>query len=86
MEAERLKYRCSLCVADGRCVRTMRHSIDFNDQLSIECDEIDNKAIDWMLPAKLPTGESTISQRLPQACFGTCLGLSQLQRSRLEPR
>src|SRR5262249_51461328 len=53
---------------------------------AIDRDEINNKAVDRMLPTKLPMRQPAISQRLPQASFATCLGLSQLQGFRFEPR
>jgi hypothetical protein len=64
----------------------MRHPVDFNNQLAIDRNEIDNEAINRMLPAKLPVRQPAISQRLPQTGFGACLGLSQLQGSRFELR
>ena len=57
----------------------MRHSIDFNNQFAVDRNKIDNKPVDRMLPAELPMRQPAISQRLPQTCFGTRLGVSQLQ-------
>src|SRR6266849_8673858 len=86
VEAERFKYRCPLCVVDSCRFGIMRHSIDFNNQFAIDRNKIDNKPVDRMLPAELPMRQPAISQRLPQTCFGTRLGVSQLQGSRFEPR
>jgi hypothetical protein len=54
----------------------MRHPIDFNNQLAIDRNEIDDKAVDRMLSAKFSTRQPPISQRLPQTRFGACLSLS----------
>jgi hypothetical protein len=48
-------------------------AINFDDQLSVDRDEIHDVSIDGMLAAKFPTRQPAIAQRLPKPRLGACL-------------
>src|ERR1700730_3018633 len=80
MEAEGFEDAVTLCIAGDFCIRAMRRSVNLDDQPSIERYEVDDVPVNWMLAAKFPMIESTVSQSLPQAGFGGGLGCAQLAR------
>jgi hypothetical protein len=51
----------------------MRHAIDLDDQLAVECDEVDHIPVDRMLATKFPPCQPPVAQRLPQLRFSTRL-------------
>ena len=48
----------------------MRPAVDFNDQLAVETDEVDDVSIDWMLAAEFPPRQLTIAQLAPEQLLG----------------
>jgi hypothetical protein len=51
----------------------MRRPIDFDDQLAIDCSEVDDEPVYHMLSAKFPSGKPPVTQRLPETRFGARL-------------
>ena len=66
VETEVLERLCPVLVASPLVVGGMRSAVDFDDQLRIETDEIDDKSVDWMLAAKLPARQLTIAKLAPK--------------------
>ena len=54
MESASFEQRGSSIVTLDLRRRGMRHAVDFDNQLSVECDEVDDVPIDRMLAAELP--------------------------------
>ncbi|MGX1286825.1 hypothetical protein AB7M50_005950 [Bradyrhizobium elkanii] len=51
----------------------MRHAIDFNDQLAVKRNEINNVPVNRVLATKLPPRQSSVAQCLPKLRFGARL-------------
>jgi len=49
------------------------YSIDLDNQLSVQSDEINDISIDGVLATEFPACQPPIAQRLPELCF--CTGL-----------
>jgi hypothetical protein len=45
-------------------------AIDFNDELSVEADEIEDVALEWHLPAEFDSVEAPVAQQEPQLPLG----------------
>jgi hypothetical protein len=43
----------------------VRHAINFDDQLSVKCHEVDDVSIDRVLAPKFPARQLPIAERLP---------------------
>jgi hypothetical protein len=56
----------------------MLSTVDFDDQPSFEADEIDNVAIDRLLPSEPPASQPSIAQQAPQGTFRIRHALAEL--------
>lgn len=48
----------------------MNTSVHFNFELVLDAERVKNEAVEWMLPAKFQTGETAVTESLPQFLFG----------------
>ena len=54
VKAEALELSSAFVVASALPIRCVRATVDFDNELAIERDEIDDVACNWMLAPKLP--------------------------------
>ncbi len=69
-EAKRLEHPCPLRITSDLRRRTVRLSIDFDDQLAVERDEINGVSVNRVLAAKLAACKLATPQRLPEHRLG----------------
>src|SRR5262245_32744550 len=64
----------------------MLPAIDFDDELPVGAEEVDDVSIDWDLPLEFPTGEAAVAQAKPERArrFG-CDAVAWRSRSVLSP-
>jgi hypothetical protein len=68
----RFQRRSSVAVPFSLLV--MLTAVDFDDELRLGADEIDDVSVDRDLPLEFPTGEAAVTQAKPQQALG--VGLS----------
>jgi len=56
----------------------MLTAVDFDNQLGLIADEVDNEHADLVLSAKLAALKPSVAQLLPQLRFGICLRPAQI--------
>jgi hypothetical protein len=54
-----LQYFCSLLIM--LCTNGMLSAVEFNNEMRISAEEIDDETIDWKLPPKFPSAETAVA-------------------------
>jgi hypothetical protein len=67
----RLQDLCSLLVVLR--ASSMLSAVEFDNEMGISAEEIDDETIDRELPSEFPATEAAIAQPKPQNPFGVCL-------------
>lgn len=84
LKPELLKLASALLVMRALLARRMRAAVNFDNELAVERNEIDDVACNRILAAELPSSKLTPAQSLPKKIFGCGLIGSQRARARLE--
>jgi hypothetical protein len=64
----------------------MLTSIDFDDELAVEADQIEDVILEWDLPSKLDSAQSAVTEQEPKLSFGIGRDTSHRARMRAHPR
>src|SRR6185312_8016443 len=81
VESERFERVGALCIMRALAFCVVRDTVDLDDQLAFNRDEVDDVSAYWVLPSEFPGRQAAPAQRLPEPRFGARLRCAELARS-----